>query len=77
MSQPVEKLVKSGHLTNLTNISTLMSESTTIAGIQMDILEEFGAIQLTQIRNGSTVQFQYVMQPTTVRKVTVQVILEA
>ena len=62
MSQLVEKLVKSGHPTILMSIPMLMSESTTTAGIQMDILEEFGAIQLTQKRNGSTALSQDVSQ---------------
>ena len=62
MSPLVEKLVKSGHPTILMSIPSFMSASTTTAGIQMVILEEFGAIQLTQIRNGSTALSQDVSQ---------------
>ena len=73
MSQLVEGLVKSGQHNNLMSISSIMWESTTIAGIQMPLesrcLWESGATPLTQICFGNTALFHDVMPHTTVRKV--------
>ena len=50
MSQLVEELVKSGQHNNLMSILLEQNwESTTTAGIQIEILEEFGATLPTKI----------------------------
>ena len=76
MSRIVEGLVKSGQHNNLMSISSIMWESTTIAGIQISMnpmecgrIWESGATPLIQMRNGSIALFQYVVhQHTTARK---------
>ena len=68
MSQLVEELVKSGQPRNLMIAGILRRESTTIAETLMGILKESGATPLTQLENGSTALFQFVVQHTTVRK---------
>ena len=68
MSQQAEGLVKTGQYQNLMPPSILMwegweiprLESTTTAGIQVEILEESGAIPLIQKSSGSTALSQSV-----------------
>ena len=55
MSQLVDESVRSGQPHNLMNMTSLMWESTTVAGIQMGMLQEFGAIPLIQGSDGSIV----------------------
>ena len=68
MSQQVEGLAKSGQSHNLMSTPILMWEITTIAGILMGLTMVFGVTQLTQIRNGSIVMSNCVMQHTNVKK---------
>ena len=73
MSQLVGEFANPGQHNNLMSISSIMWESTTIAGIQISMecggIWESGATPLIQMRNGNTALFHDVMPHTTVRKV--------